>query len=68
LLRRFAPRTVFIAAKPMTVIASEAKQLVYLGEANLVPLTLILTELVYLGEANMRGLAPHLSMKPKASS
>jgi len=34
----------------------------------LVILTLILIELVYLGEANMRGLAPHLSMKPKASS
>jgi hypothetical protein len=33
LLRRFAPRTVFIAAKPMTVIA-EATQHVYLGEAN----------------------------------
>jgi hypothetical protein len=31
-------------------------------------LTLILIELVYLGEANMRGLAPHISMKPKASS
>jgi len=31
-------------------------------------LLLILTELVYLGEANMRGLAPHISMKPKASS
>jgi hypothetical protein len=29
---------------------------------------LTLIELVYLGEAKMRGLAPHLSMKPKASS
>jgi len=31
-------------------------------------LNLILIELVYLGEAKMRGSAPHLSMKPKASS
>jgi hypothetical protein len=34
LLRRFVARTVFIEAKPMTVIASVAKHRVYRGEAN----------------------------------
>jgi len=34
LLRRSAPRTVFIAPKAMTVIASVAKHRVYRGEAN----------------------------------
>jgi len=44
----------------MTVIASEAKQSSVL--------TLTLTENAGLGFAEINKLAPHLSMKPKASS